>query len=261
MKYSYVQLSHLPDEILMIIFKKLHNISLLYSLIGVSKRLNKIAHDSIFTNHLTLLRFLPVPLIDFYTLPRYSVYPLSDTIVDRFCSQILVEIHNKIEWLNVEPFSIERILLATNYPNLSGLGLYNIQIENTVHLFSDETLFSCTLKNQISSLVIDMNPLGEQISRENNNALLFTHIFTTFTNLRVLNFHTTENSVQYLSFFESPITVISSTLLELNVYLKTSNNCLYLLDGRFNQLRILHVNIDFIIISPLTINSKVEHFD
>ncbi|CAF3118291.1 unnamed protein product [Rotaria sp. Silwood2] len=261
MKYSYVQLSHLPDEILMIIFKKLHNISLLYSLIGVSKRLNKIAHDSIFTNHLTLLRFLPVPLIDFYTLPRYSVYPLSDTIVDRFCSQILVEIHNKIEWLNVEPFSIERILLATNYPNLSGLGLYNIQIENTVHLFSDETLFSCTLKNQISSLVIDMNPHGEQISRENNNALLFTHIFTTFTNLRVLNFHTTENSVQYLSFFESPITVISSTLLELNVYLKTSNNCLYLLDGRFNQLRILHVNIDFIIISPLTINSKVEHFD
>ncbi|CAF2892121.1 unnamed protein product [Rotaria sp. Silwood2] len=144
MKYSYVQLSHLPDEILMIIFIKLHNISLLSSLIGVNKRLNKIAHDSIFTNRLTLLRFLPVPVIDFYALARYSVYPLPDSIVDRFCLQILLEIHNKIEWLNVEPFSMERILLATNYPNLSGLGLYNIQVENTVHLFSVSSFYSKT---------------------------------------------------------------------------------------------------------------------
>ncbi|CAF1382191.1 unnamed protein product [Rotaria sordida] len=97
MEYSWVQLSHLPDEILMIIFKKLHNIWLLYSLIGVNKRLNRIAHDSIFTNCLTLLRFLPVPLIVFYALPRYLVYPLPDPIIDPFCLQILPEIHNKIE--------------------------------------------------------------------------------------------------------------------------------------------------------------------
>ncbi|CAF3824985.1 unnamed protein product, partial [Rotaria magnacalcarata] len=255
MEYSCVQLSHLPDEILMIIFKKLHNTSLLYSLIGVNKRLNKIARDSIFTNRLTLLRFLSAPLIDFYGLPRYLVHPLPDPIIDRFCLQILPEIHNQIEWLNIEPVSIGHILLATNYPNLSGLGLYNIQIETAVHLFSDETLFSCTLKNQISSLVIDMNANLEQVSRENNNALLFKHIFTTFTNLRVLNFGTSENRFQYLSFYESPITIISSTLLELHVYLTSSNDCLYLLDGRFNRLRLLHVNIDCIIISTLTINN------
>ncbi|CAF1499858.1 unnamed protein product [Rotaria sp. Silwood1] len=85
------------------------------------------------------------------------VYPLPNRIVDRFCLQILPEIHNKIEWLNVESFSMEHILLATNYPNLYELGLYNIQIEKDMHLFSDETLFSCIVKNQISSLVIDMN--------------------------------------------------------------------------------------------------------
>ncbi|CAF0927994.1 unnamed protein product [Rotaria sordida] len=179
MEYSYDQLSHLPDEILMIIFKELHNISLFYSLIGVNRRLNKIIHDSIFTNRLTFLRFLPVPLTEFNDLPSYLAYSLPDPIVNRFCFQILPRIHNKIEWLNVEPFSMKRIFLATNYPNLSGLGLYNIQVEQAMHLFS-----------------------------------------------------------------------------KLHVYLKNFNDCLYLLDGRFNQLRILHVNIDCIIISNLTINNK-----
>ncbi|CAF1418615.1 unnamed protein product [Rotaria sordida] len=256
MEYSYDQLSHLPDEILMIIFKKLHNISLFYSLIGVNRRLNKIIHDSIFTNRLTFLRFLPVPLTEFNDLPNYLAYSLPDPIVNRFCFQILPKIHNKIEWLNVEPFSMKRIFLATNYPNLSGLGLYNIQVEQAMHLFSDETLFSCTLKNQILSLVIHTNSNGNQISRQTNNVLLFIHIFTTFTNLRVLNFDTSENMFECLSFFELSITVISSTLLELHVYLKNFNDCLYLLDGRFNQLRVLHVNIDCIIISNLTINNK-----
>ncbi|CAF4188786.1 unnamed protein product, partial [Rotaria sordida] len=41
--------------------------------------------------------YLPVPLIEFYALPRYLVYPLPDPIIDRFCLQILPEIHNKIE--------------------------------------------------------------------------------------------------------------------------------------------------------------------
>jgi hypothetical protein len=40
MKRSLVQLNDLPDEILMIILKKLDNDQVLYSLIGVNKRLN-----------------------------------------------------------------------------------------------------------------------------------------------------------------------------------------------------------------------------
>ncbi|CAF3437309.1 unnamed protein product [Rotaria sp. Silwood2] len=55
MEYSYIQLNDLPDEILMIIFKKLANVEVLYSLSGVNKRLNKIVHDSIFTNDLSFL--------------------------------------------------------------------------------------------------------------------------------------------------------------------------------------------------------------
>jgi hypothetical protein len=64
---------------------------------------------------------------------------------------------------------------------------------------------------------------------------------------------------QYLSFNISPPTVISSTLLELYVDLDIFSDCLYLLDGRFNQLRTFHVNIDFIILR-FVINNKVDYF-
>ncbi|CAF4680198.1 unnamed protein product, partial [Rotaria sp. Silwood2] len=45
-------------------------------------------------------------------------YPLSGPILDRVCSQILPEIHHKINWLDLEPTSMERILLPTKFPNL-----------------------------------------------------------------------------------------------------------------------------------------------
>jgi len=109
----------------MIILKKLCNVEVLYSLKGVKKRLNAIAHDPIFTNRLTLMRRVLDHRID----------PLPDPILDRFCLQILPEIHHKIKWLNLESSSIERILLATNYPNLYGLGLYDIEIETALPLF------------------------------------------------------------------------------------------------------------------------------
>jgi hypothetical protein len=48
MEYSCVQLNDLPDEILMIIFTKLANAEVLCSLLGVNKRLNKIAHGYVY---------------------------------------------------------------------------------------------------------------------------------------------------------------------------------------------------------------------
>ncbi|CAF5097090.1 unnamed protein product [Rotaria sp. Silwood1] len=124
MAHSLVQLNDLPDEILMIIFKNLDNDEVLYSLIGVNKRLNTFVHDSTFTSHLTLMR----------RFSNNTIHPLSDTIIDRFL-QILPSIHHKIQWLDVESSSMERIL-STNYPNLYGLGLYNLEIEKAKHLFT-----------------------------------------------------------------------------------------------------------------------------
>ncbi|CAF3286006.1 unnamed protein product, partial [Rotaria sp. Silwood2] len=49
MEHLLVELNDLPDEILLMILKKLNSISLLYSLIGVNKRLDTIVRDPIFT--------------------------------------------------------------------------------------------------------------------------------------------------------------------------------------------------------------------
>ncbi|CAF0992912.1 unnamed protein product [Rotaria sordida] len=128
MEYPRVQLNDLLDEILMIILKKLSHVQVLCSLIGVNKRLNKTVHDSIFTNRLTLM----------VSFLNHCIFPLSESILDRFCLQILPKIHDKIEWLDLEAFSMERILRATNFPNLYGFGLYNIRQEIAMHLFNEE---------------------------------------------------------------------------------------------------------------------------
>jgi hypothetical protein len=108
MEYSFVQLGDLFDEILLIIFKNLYNLQVFYSLIDVNKRLSKIAHNSIFTSHLTLLRLFS----------NGSIHPLTNSILDRSCLQILPKIHHHIKWLNIESSSIERILLCTKFSSI-----------------------------------------------------------------------------------------------------------------------------------------------
>ncbi len=126
MEYSGVQLTDLPNEILMTIFKQLDGVEILYSLIGVSKRLNKIVHDPIFTHELTLLN----------NRLDGSICSLSYPMLIRFCLEILPQIHHKIEWLNLESSSMAHILLSANYPNLYGLGLYGLEIERAKYLFT-----------------------------------------------------------------------------------------------------------------------------
>ncbi|CAF3966332.1 unnamed protein product [Rotaria sp. Silwood1] len=120
-----VQLMDLPDELLIIIFKKLNNIDVLCSLIDVNMRFNKIICDQIFTSYLTL----------FQRSSDDVICPLNDRIIDRFCLQILPQIHYKIKWLNIESSSMKHILCIVDYPNLNGLGLYNIEEETFKRLF------------------------------------------------------------------------------------------------------------------------------
>jgi hypothetical protein len=97
---------------------------------------SSIVHDTIFTNCLTLIRFVPGHWIVRKPLSSYFIYPLSNPLLDRFCLQILPSIPDRIKWLYLEPLSMERIL-ATNYPNLIiGLALFNIRAEKTIHHFS-----------------------------------------------------------------------------------------------------------------------------
>ena len=134
MGHSLVQLNDLPDEVLLTIFKKLNNVQVLYSLFGVDARLNQIVSDLDFTSHLTLLTCLSNRR--YPCLSNRHILPLEDVVLDRFCSQILSKIHDKIQWLDLESSSMERILLAAYYPSLSGLLLYNIEEKTAICIFN-----------------------------------------------------------------------------------------------------------------------------
>ncbi|CAF1025185.1 unnamed protein product [Rotaria sp. Silwood1] len=245
-KHSLAQLDDLPDELLTIILKNLDNDQVLYSLIGVNKWLNTFVHDSVFTSHLTLMR-------RFF---NDSIYPLSDTILDRFYFAILPSIHHKIQWLNVESLSMEHVLFCTDYPNLCKLGLCNHEIERAKHLFTNGNVLTDLFKNQILPLIIRICNNKNQASTKDENTIICTNIFTVFTNLQYLNFDSSSIYSEYISFDISPPIFISSTLLELHVHVLHFNDCRYLLDGRVNQLGVFRVKSSWIRRSSrLTINN------
>ncbi|CAF1080942.1 unnamed protein product [Rotaria sordida] len=200
---------------------------------GVNQRLSKIVCDSMFTNRLTLLRYLW----------NGFIFPLSRIVLDRFCLQILPEIHHKIQWLNLESLSMERILFAADYPNLRGLGLYNINQKTAVHFFMGEQILTRTFKNQISTVIITISNKKEDLSAKIEIMTVCSHIFTAFPNLLYLNFHqSSDRQIDRLS-FDCQIPMFCSTLLELHIKVQRFDDILYLLDGRFNKLCIFYVDV------------------
>ncbi|CAF1635289.1 unnamed protein product [Rotaria sp. Silwood1] len=149
---------------------------------------------------------------------------------------MLPSIHHKIQWLNVESLSME---------------------QRAKHLFTNGNVLSDLFKNQILSLIIRIcNNKNQLTSTKDENTIIFTNIFTVFTNLQYLNFDSSSIYSQYISFDISPPIFISSTLLEQHVHVVHFNDCLYLLDGRVNQLRVFRVKSSWIRRSSrLTINN------
>ncbi|CAF3296499.1 unnamed protein product [Rotaria socialis] len=182
----------------MIIFQELNQLDVLLSLADVSKRLDKIGHDRNFTSHVTL----------FESLSKSNIRSLPGRIVDRFL-EILPSIQDQIKWLNLETTYMERILLATDYPSLYGLGLYGIDIKNAISLFTKDNVFTRRVGNQISYLVIDMVPNNEMSSRYLHN-IVFTDVFTMFINLQYLKFYPSSLAFHGLIFDISPPTCVYS---------------------------------------------------
>ncbi|CAF2143390.1 unnamed protein product [Rotaria magnacalcarata] len=244
MKYSCVELNDLPDEILLIIFKKLDNLEVLYSFQGVNERLNKIMHDPIFTSRLSFPRL---------SFSKYIKKFSSDIILNRFRSQILPTIRTKIKWLDLESESMRNILDAADYPNLYALGLYNVEEETAKCLFTDERLVSSIFKNQITTLIISIDPDKNERSTMNS---ICNHVFTVFINLTHLTFYDAAHQNNARLSFDVPFpTFSSSSLLVLKIKVQTFDVCLYILDGRFEQPHTLDIELANIL-SPSEIENQ-----
>ncbi|CAF1459984.1 unnamed protein product [Rotaria sordida] len=174
MQHTYTKITDLPDELLIMIFKRLNNIEILQFLTNVNTRFNKIVRDSTFTNHLTLLK------CSF----NHIIYSLSDTILDKFCIEIIPQIKHNIKWLDIESLSMERILLAAKYPNLNGLGIFNINEEVAQRLFiglchyngSVLPLLHRMINLKKLSLYIVVNPYEQFIDENNLKKNILDHI-------------------------------------------------------------------------------------
>lgn len=120
MNRSIVNIMDLPDEIILIIWNKLNKIDALYSFLNVNRRFDKLIRDKIYTRSIELIKI---------NCDEEDNCSLSDKILDRFCLNILPQIHYSVEQLIVESYSMERILYAGAYPRLCKLGLINLTQE------------------------------------------------------------------------------------------------------------------------------------
>ncbi|CAF4057158.1 unnamed protein product [Rotaria sordida] len=209
MNQYIVHLLDIPNEILFIILKKLENVDVLYSLLGINnKRLEIIAQEQIFTN---ILNFVSK------SQSTDEICSISSTILDRFCISILPRIHKNIKSLIVESVSMEEILRAVNYPNLTKLKIFNFNKSIVSKYFIDDSLFEHIDKQQITDLVLHLSIFPSSI-----------------------------NDYPPLSLYISPPLIFSSsTLTKLCININDFYDCFALLDGRFKQLNRFIVQIKY----------------
>ncbi|CAF4123957.1 unnamed protein product [Rotaria sordida] len=102
MNKSMVGILDLPNEILLMILKKLDNFDVLYSLVGVNKKLDNLACNINFTRTVDLMK-VPSNRKDDWT---------TCVLLDRVFMRILPQIHDDVECLTVDGCFWQRVLLA-----------------------------------------------------------------------------------------------------------------------------------------------------
>lgn len=112
--------------------------------------------------------------------------------------------------------------------------------------------------NKITHLTIDLN-IKKEITRE-NSSMIFEAILFFGKHLTDLKFYQL-SSESYLTFFpwnNQNEACLSSTLTNLSIYVSNFDDCLYLLDGRFQSLSKLVIRIEMIARSLSNINKNVN---
>jgi len=109
----------LSDEILLIILNKLSNTDVLYSLIEVNKRLDRLVRHCSLSKSIDLVN----------VLTRERKFPRK---IERFCFEIIPRIKENIQSLILDDLSIEQVLSLGYYPNLSQLLIFQL---NLFHIY------------------------------------------------------------------------------------------------------------------------------
>jgi hypothetical protein len=119
MNHSTVNILTLCDEMLLNILNKLSNIDVLYSLIGVNRKLDRLARDITFTQSLDLVTISSNKDND----------SRNKSTLDRLCFDILPRIQHNIESLTLDPLLMDHVLRIGNYSKLHKINLVIFQLE------------------------------------------------------------------------------------------------------------------------------------
>ncbi|CAF3215420.1 unnamed protein product, partial [Rotaria sp. Silwood2] len=247
----------LPNEILLIIFNKLNKVDVLYSLVDITQRFNQLALDPFYIRNLNMTS---KTMKSFYD----HVYLIDNQVLDRICKNILPRIYRQINELIVEQYSMERVLHTINYPQLYSLTLMDFSEEVLFNYLTNNTILRQLLNEQITCLTIDVKDKPTEPSSE-TLWVIFTLILSLCKQLNKLNFCQFDNRSTFRTFDLSSTNFKSSTLTELKINVETFDDCLYLLDGCFNCLSTLIINIEIISFTSGTIDNtkklpKLKHF-
>lgn len=162
MSHIASQLLSFPDELLLMIFKQLDNIDVLYSLMGLDKHLDAIIRDPCFTTVLTLMKSND-------DIERDQ----NEIFLDRFCFDIIPKIHHLIEWLKLDSTTMERILQVADYPNLWQLDIF-IANEDPILNFNGELNFVSSSEDFRPGLIVMRDYRCTVIQRCVLSSLCFT---------------------------------------------------------------------------------------
>ncbi|CAF3289168.1 unnamed protein product, partial [Rotaria sp. Silwood2] len=94
-----------------------------------NEKIDILLYDDIFTNTLNLVSISS-------TDDDKHIRSIDDRILDRLCINILPNIHHNVKYLLFESMSMERILLAGNYPNLTSMKLFNFTQHIALNYFT-----------------------------------------------------------------------------------------------------------------------------
>ncbi|CAF1391886.1 unnamed protein product [Adineta ricciae] len=147
----------LPDEVLLIIMKRLSMVNVLYSLVGVCKRLDQLVFDTNCTHHLDMTS---MTMRSFYD----RTYSIEDRILSRNFQKIVPRICHQVNKLTIEPNTVQRVLQTASYLKLYSISFMNFPQEEFVDHLRNNTILRELLTNQVTCLLIDIK--HETISQQ-----------------------------------------------------------------------------------------------
>ncbi|CAF1370316.1 unnamed protein product [Rotaria sordida] len=213
----------------------------LYSLVNINERFDRLVIDPLYIHRLDMTIELPFDEI-------ISIY---NKVFSRIYENILPRIHNQVNKLTVDSYSIKSIL-TVNYSQLYSLSLVNFQEEILFQYLKGDFILRNLLSEQITDLNIDIqyDIIAQTTISLSEKFALILSLSKRLTSLNFCQlFHYRTLSVWFVT---RPSKIcMSSTLTKLKIEIKTFRDCLCLLDGCLDCLSRLIINVQHICVMSL----------